>query len=116
MRGGDFGELAHVAGRPMGAAWARLFPVDAPGYGFVVPEIPELSVAVLAGHRNRGIGSALLERLIHRAKARAPGLSLSVSTHNPARALYLRNGFKTVDQSGDSLVMLLTWQRSAGAL
>src|SRR4051794_18512135 len=44
----------------IGAAWARLFSAEEAGYGFVAPEVPELSVAVVSSMRGQGVGSALL--------------------------------------------------------
>jgi hypothetical protein len=57
-RAGDFGVVAHNPTRhPLGAAWYRLFPAEAPGYGFVAPDVPELSIGVL--EQARGQASAV---------------------------------------------------------
>ncbi len=59
-RPGDAGVIAvDDGGRPLGAAWCRLFPPDDPGYGFVAPDVPELSIGVHADARGQGIGRAL---------------------------------------------------------
>jgi len=86
----DKGLVALVDTSLVGAAWLRWFPASDPGYGFVDESIPELSVAVLPGHRGKGIGSLLLERLLQGV----PSTSLSCDPQNPARQLYLRLGFK----------------------
>lgn len=109
MRPDDFGFLVSVGGQPVGAAWARFFTEAAPGYGYVSPDIPELSVALYPDLREQGLGRLLIERLIAEARSRAGGLSLSVSHDNPAVRLYWRVGFRVVDRRGDSLVMLLRW-------
>src|SRR5579884_1274367 len=44
----------------IGAAWYRLFPAGAGSYGFVAPDIPELTIGVAAGARGHGVGTALL--------------------------------------------------------
>jgi ribosomal protein S18 acetylase RimI-like enzyme len=90
----------------VGAAWLRIFPVEKKGYGYVGEDIPELSIAILPGYRNQGIGSALLRRLIGDARGRFSALSLSVSRENPAVRLYERFGFEAVEQSGSSITML----------
>lgn len=105
---GDCGFIAVDAhtDRPIGAAWLRQFPADAPGYGFVDERTPELSVALLPGWRGRGIGSELLIALLAYADARYPAVSLSVDPANPARRLYERLGFQPVGANGASLVMV----------
>ena len=92
---------------PIGAVWWRFFPADDPGYGFVAADVPELSIGVLPGHRCRGIGTALLQQIVDRAKAEGlRGLSLSVHPGNPAVGLYTRLGFVPVHGSGGALTML----------
>ncbi len=45
----DFGVVASDNdGRLTGAAWARTFTAEDPGYGFVSDEVPEISMAVVA--------------------------------------------------------------------
>jgi ribosomal protein S18 acetylase RimI-like enzyme len=94
----------------IGAAWARLFSARQPGYGFVAPEVPELSVAVVPSMRGQGVGTALLKELMKRARAAGyKALSLSVDRANPALALYQRIGFQDAGLSGpedNSLTML----------
>ena len=100
---------------PVGAAWYRTFPADDAGFGFVAPDIPEVSIAVYPECRGLGLGSLLLGALI--ARARADGvraLSLSVALDNPARRLYVRSGF--VDQGaadGGSQTMVLSLRPDA---
>jgi len=105
---GDLGVIALSGQRRVGAAWARMLPESDPGYGFVDPTIPEMSLAVVQAWRGRGVGTRLLNVLI--ANAREQGLaslSLSVEPDNGARRLYERAGFRQVDQVGGSLTMLL---------
>ncbi|MFF7813405.1 GNAT family N-acetyltransferase [Streptomyces sp. NPDC007945] len=108
-RAGDFGVVAEDAsGEPVGAVWARTFPADDPGYGYVDPEVPELTVGVLPGHRGRGVGGALLDAVVERAaRSGVARLSLSVEDGNRAAALYASRGFVTVGREGDSDTMVL---------
>ena len=107
-RQGDTAVIAIDGGFPVGAAWFRLFGRDRPGYGFVDERTPELAIAVVPSARGKGVGSALLETLL--AKARAAGheaVSLSVDRDNEgAIELYERHGFEAVGSSDDSLTML----------
>jgi GNAT superfamily N-acetyltransferase len=94
-RDGDAAVIAVEDGRPVGAAWYRVFgdPSTRPP-SVIDSETPELVIAVMPDRRGAGIGGALLEAL--KTKARADGflvLSLSVSELNPAMQLYGRHGF-----------------------
>jgi ribosomal protein S18 acetylase RimI-like enzyme len=89
-----------------GAAWYRVFRHDAPGYGFVDEQTPELSIAVVPSRRGRGFGDELLRALMDRARLEGyTSLSLSVERENPALKLYERFGFRPVEERGDTLVM-----------
>ncbi|WP_308405464.1 GNAT family N-acetyltransferase [Streptomyces tardus] len=120
-RTGDLGLIAETAQQePVGAAWLRLFPAEDAGYGFVGPDVPELSLGVVPPWRGRGVGRALLRGL--RGLAREAGhqeLSLSVERANRARELYLSEGFTTVRADGDADTMALSlhsdFQRPARA-
>jgi GNAT superfamily N-acetyltransferase len=107
---GDWGLLACDEETPVGAIWLRQWAGDERGYGYVGPAIPELSIALLPGYRNMGLGTRMLKTVISMAKERFPGLSLRVVESSPARRLYERLGFKKVGQVLDSLVMLLDWK------
>ena len=103
---GDHGVVAEEP-EPVGAAWWRRFPADDRGYGFVAEEVPEVSVAVVPSARGRGVGTALLQRLVADARGQhLPALSLSVEADNPARRLYERLGFVPVGEDG-AITMLL---------
>jgi GNAT superfamily N-acetyltransferase len=104
----DFGVVAEDAGEPVGAAWCRFFDASDAGYGFVSTETPEVTIGVVAAHRGRGIGAALLQALAAEAVARSIGaLSLSVEHGNPARRLYERAGYVSVADDGGALTMRL---------
>jgi GNAT superfamily N-acetyltransferase len=108
-RDDDFGLIAEDVA-PIGAAWARFFTRDDPGYGFVDEAVPELSIGIESTHRGRGIGRQLLDAVIAEARERQlPGLSLSVEEENiAARRLYDSAGFVVVGRVENSPTMLLT--------
>jgi ribosomal protein S18 acetylase RimI-like enzyme len=95
-RDGEAGLVAETwDGSAAGAGWWRWFTAESPGYGFVAPEIPELTLAVAPEWRRRGVGAALLSALMQSATAEGiPALSLSVEDGNGARRLYARAGFE----------------------
>lgn len=95
-RAGDFGLVAEQV-RPLGAAWYRTCTEVVHGYGFVAEDVPELSIAVVAGRRHEGIGRLLLVALIEASEAQGHrALSLTVNHGNPARRLYESLGFEPV--------------------
>ena len=67
-----------------------------------------LDIAILAAHRNRGIGKLELQKLQQTASSHSLPVRLRVRNNNPAARLYQRLGFTAV--AGDELSMLLEWQ------
>jgi GNAT superfamily N-acetyltransferase len=116
-REGDMGVIAEdEAGRPVGAAWHRLFTAGRHGYGFLGPAIPEVTVAVVPHARGRGVGTALLEELAALARARGhQALSLSVEEDNPAVRLYRRLGYRPAGRVGNAVTMRLDLDRATRA-
>jgi GNAT superfamily N-acetyltransferase len=96
----DLGVIAEADGAPVGAAWLRFLPAAAPGYGFVAPGVPELTIGVAGDWRGRSVGRALLRALA--GQARSVGIrqiSLSVERKNFAQKLYFSEGYQVVDSS-----------------
>ncbi|MGX5680677.1 N-acetyltransferase family protein [Schumannella luteola] len=102
-RATDRGFVAEVGSEPVGMVWSRCFAAEAPGYGFVAADIPELGIGVVDGFRGRGIGRALIEPMI---AATGGDLSLSVEDGNPAIELYRSVGFEAVGRFGEATTML----------
>jgi GNAT superfamily N-acetyltransferase len=102
-RTGDAGLVAWEAG-PIGAAWYRLFPADAPGFGFVGEEVPELTIAVVPSRRGSGLGGDLLTGLLD--LAREDGHSaISLSAEQGMTKLYERYGFRAVEEKDGTVTM-----------
>lgn len=96
-RDGDLGVIAEHDGRPVGAAWLRLFdPTTSDFSVFVDDRTPELVVAVNPIHLGRGIGSRLLSTLFEHADQVYVMSVLSVRDGNPACRLYERFGYYEV--------------------
>jgi len=111
-RPGDAGVVAEHEGTLAGATWYRLLPASDRGYGYVGDDVPELTLAVAAGYRRRGVASALLERLVGEAEAGGfASISLSVEPDNPALRLYRRHGFVRAGEVGGSWTMVRSLDR-----
>lgn len=106
----DFGEkeddhclVAVVADKIVGAVWARIIP----DYGHVDDLTPSLSLSVLKNYRNRGIGTALTERILALLKDKGyPQASLSVQKDNPATKIFGRVGFEVLRENTEDYVMV----------
>jgi GNAT superfamily N-acetyltransferase len=110
---GDMGVIAEKNAVAVGAAWVRLWSDDNRGYGYIVDDTPELAIAVIPKMRGKGIGTALLAKLLELTQSQFPAICLSTQTANPALRLYKRTGFVLVEGSevmnqtgGSSLTML----------
>jgi len=104
-RPGDAGLVAWEAG-PIGAAWYRLFPAEAPGFGFVDEQTPELTIAVVPSRRGGGLGGQLMTALLERARQEGhTGISLSAAKDQAP--YYERFGFETVAEGEHAITMLV---------
>ena len=70
-------------------------------------EMRVLDIGLLPECRGRGIGTALLARVIERARERGCSVWLQVEMSNPARRLYGRMGFR--EMSGDGPFVSMRW-------
>jgi GNAT superfamily N-acetyltransferase len=95
--------LAWEAG-PVGAAWYRLFPESAPGFGFVDAATPELTIAVVPSRRGAGLGGELMDALLARAKGDGYG-AVSLSAEKGMTKLYERFGFRPVEEKDGTVTM-----------
>lgn len=97
--------VAEVDGRVVGSAWL-LIAERVPGNAATTRHFGDIqSVMVREAHRNRGIGTALIEAILTEARTR--GLE-HVTVHSGRRAVefYVRNGFTHHRQ-------LLLWEPDA---
>jgi len=104
-RRGDAGLVAFDGPNAYAAAWYRLFPESAPGFGFVDEETPELTIAVVPSHRGRGTGGELLEALL--AQARTDGFTrVSLSAEPGQTGFYEKHGFRELQRENGTVTMV----------
>ncbi len=109
VRKGDAGLIVtSPAGGPQGATWYRLFTPEAPGYGFVDAQIPELAIALVYEVRGKGVGTQLMHALMTLARKQGyEQISLGCHPANPgALRLYERLGFKEVGRDEEAIKMV----------
>ncbi len=100
----DFCLVAETGGQIVGACWVR----NIQGYGNISPEVPELALAILEEHRSKGIGTALMNRLIADLKELGiPRISLAVQKDNYALRLYQNVGFTNIGETDEEWLMEL---------
>jgi GNAT superfamily N-acetyltransferase len=102
-RPGDAGLIAWENG-PVGAAWYRMFAANAPGFGFVDEQTPELTIAVVPGRRGTGLGAELMQALLARARQHGHG-AISLSAEKGRTGLYERYGFQPVEEKDGTVTM-----------
>jgi ribosomal protein S18 acetylase RimI-like enzyme len=100
--------------RALDGSWAAAHVVDdagdVVGMGRVIGDggwyFHIVDMAVLPEHQRRGIGDAVLERLLDRIAAAAPpGAYITLLADEPGRRLYRRHGF--VETAPESIGMVL---------
>jgi GNAT superfamily N-acetyltransferase len=101
--------IAAESGKPIGAAWFRLWTPELHSYGFVDAATPEIAMALRQEYRSKRLGRKLLEALVQTARIESfSALSLSVNPQNFAMRLYESAGFRKVGECGSSWTLLLT--------
>ena len=77
-----------------------------PDYGHIDARTPSLAMAVLKDYRGRGIGTALLEKLLTTLRTNGyERVSLSVQKSNYAVKLYQKMGFRVFQETPEEYVM-----------
>lgn len=75
-------------------------------------EIRLIDIALLPTHRNRGIGSAYLARIMAEGQFASLPVRIHVEQNNPALRLYHRLGFREIEESG--VYYLMEWKPNEG--
>jgi GNAT superfamily N-acetyltransferase len=68
-------------------------------------ELRLMEITIDAAHRNHGIGGAISGALIAHARSQGLATGLHVESFNPAHRLYVRQGFRAVEERGIYLYM-----------
>lgn len=106
----DFGKnkddhclLAENDEKVIGAVWVRIMN----DYGHVSDDVPSLAISVLPEYRGKGIGRALLDKMLLLLKEKNyRAVSLSVQKENFAVRLYNQAGFRVIQENDEELIMI----------
>lgn len=77
-----------------GEAIGRLYLRELPANLHIV------DISLLPASRGLGIGGAILADILALARSRGKGVTIHVEVNNPARSLYARLGFATIEEKG----------------
>jgi GNAT superfamily N-acetyltransferase len=81
-------------------------PVGRVYFEHTAKELRLMEITLVEAVRNLGIGGAISDALLQRARAAGIPMSLHVEPFNPARRLYERQGFREVETRGLYLYMV----------
>ncbi|MDO4694630.1 MAG: GNAT family N-acetyltransferase [Eikenella sp.] len=99
----DHALLAEVNGMAVGAVWTRIIN----DYGHVDDQTPSLSISLYPAYRNRGIGTAMMQEMLHHLKEKGyRHVSLSVQKTNYAAKWYQQLGFKVIQENSGDYIMI----------
>ena len=100
--------VADDNGRVIGAAWTRIMN----DYGHVDNETPSFAISVHKQYRGRGIGTAMMRKMLELLKNRGyERASLAVQKANYAVKMYKAVGFQTVDENSEEYIMVCELRR-----
>lgn len=106
----DFGKekddicfLAETDGRAVGAVWVRVMD----DYGHIEDGVPSFAISLFKEYRGRGIGTALMKRMLHELKQRGyQKASLAVQKANFAVRMYQNVGFDIIAEKEEEYMMV----------
>lgn len=100
---GDICYVAETNDKIVGAVWVRIMD----DYGHVDDETPSFAISLLKEYRNRGIGTALMKRMLVSLKERGYSqASLAVQKINYAVRMYKKVGFEIINENEEEYIML----------
>ena len=98
--------IAETDGRVVGAVWVRIMD----DYGHIDDETPSFALSLLPEYRGQGIGTVLMKEMLSLLREKGyRRASLAVQKANYALKLYLKAGFRIVDENEQEYIMLAEW-------
>ena len=76
-------------------------------YGHADNETPSFAISLFSEYRNKGIGTAMMERMLSELKQKGyKQTSLAVQKANYAVKMYKNVGFEIVDENEEEYIMI----------
>lgn len=95
--------VAEDNGQVIGAVWSRIMD----DYGHIDGDTPSLAISLYSEYRGRGIGSALLAKMLDKLKELGyRSVSLAVQKENYALRMYKKAGFTVVSENPEEYIMV----------
>ena len=95
--------VAEMDGKVVGAVWTRIMN----DYGHVDAQTPSLAISLYREYRGCGIGTELMKQILLRLKEDGyEKVSLSVQKANYAVKLYVKTGFKIIEENDEEYIMV----------
>lgn len=99
--------VAECDGKIVGAVWTRIITGKVRGFGNVDDQTPEFAISLYPEYRNRGIGTALMKKMLQFLKIKGyRKVSLAVQKDNYALSMYQAVGFSVVDELDQEYLMI----------
>ena len=100
----DSALVAEIDGHVVGAVWTRIMN----DYGHIDNQTPSFAISLLPEYRSQGIGTKLMKHMLQLLKEKGfAQASLSVQKENYAANLYLKLGFKIINETDEEYLMLI---------
>lgn len=100
---GDICFIAEADNVIAGAVWVRIMN----DYGHVDDETPSFAISLLQEYRKKGIGTALMKRMLLELKKQGyKQASLAVQKMNYAVHMYKKVGFEITDENDEEYIMI----------
>lgn len=99
----DIAFVAETHGKIVGAVWVRIMD----DFGHIDDDIPSFAIAVYKEYRGKGIGTALMKRMLTELQTYGyKQASLSCQKANRAVDLYRRLGFRVIRETEEEYIMV----------
>lgn len=103
----DFCLVAEVNNKIVGAVWTRILSGEVKGFGNIDDQTPEFAISLYKEYRNKGIGTALMRRMLQLLKEQGyKRTSLAVQKDNYAVRMYQNVGFEIVRELSEEYLMV----------